>query len=66
MAVEDEWSFILFIYSLFNNTFGSSDCIASNGRMIVNNELESMRKEVVVAKFKVLSQHLPGGAEENH
>jgi hypothetical protein len=34
--------------------------------MIVNNELERMRKEVVMAEFKVLSRHLPGGTEENH
>jgi hypothetical protein len=34
--------------------------------MIVNNELKRMWKEVVMAKFKVLSQHLPVGTEENH
>jgi hypothetical protein len=27
----------------------------------VNNELERIWKEVAVAKFEVLSQHLPGG-----
>jgi hypothetical protein len=40
---------ILFIYSLFNEAFSISDYIASNERMIVNNELERMRKEAVVA-----------------
>jgi hypothetical protein len=35
-------------------------------RMTVNNELERMWKEAVMAKFKVLSQHLPGRTEENH
>jgi hypothetical protein len=29
--------------------------------MIVNSELERMRKEAIMACFKVLSQHLPGG-----
>jgi hypothetical protein len=32
----------------------------------MNNELERVWKEVVVAKFKILFQHLPGGTEENH
>jgi hypothetical protein len=56
----------LFIYSLFNDAFSISDYIASNKRMIVNNELERMWKETVVAQFKVLSRHLPGGTEGNH
>jgi hypothetical protein len=30
----------------------------------VNNGLESIRKEVVMASFEVLSQHLPGGREK--
>jgi hypothetical protein len=33
--------------------------------VIMNNELERKWEEVVVAYFKVLSQHLPGGTEEN-
>jgi hypothetical protein len=33
---------------------------------LINNELERMWKEAIVAKFKVLSRHLPGGTEENH
>lgn len=37
----------------------------SSGRMIMNNGLERMRKEVVVGYFKVLSQHY-GGNEEVH
>jgi hypothetical protein len=32
----------------------------------VNDELERIWKEAVVAKVKVLSQHLPGGTEESH
>jgi hypothetical protein len=32
----------------------------------MNNELKSIRKEVVMAYFMILSQHLPGGTDENH
>jgi hypothetical protein len=39
----------LFICSLFNDTFSSSDYIVSNERTILNNELERMWKEAVVA-----------------
>jgi hypothetical protein len=39
----------LFICSLFNDAFSISDYTASNERMIVNNELERMWKEAVVA-----------------
>jgi hypothetical protein len=39
----------LFTYSLFNDAVSISDYIASNERMIVNNELERMWKETVVA-----------------
>jgi hypothetical protein len=41
----------LFIYSLFNDAFSISNYTASNERMrmIVNNELERMWKEAVVA-----------------
>jgi hypothetical protein len=43
------WQFIyLFIYSLFNDAFSVSDYIASNERMLVNNELERMWKEADV------------------
>jgi hypothetical protein len=41
-------TFYSFIYSLFNDAFNSSDYIASNERMIVNNELERIWKEAVV------------------
>jgi hypothetical protein len=34
--------------------------------MLVNDELETIWKEAVVAWFKVLSRHLPGGSKENH
>jgi hypothetical protein len=30
------------------------------------NKLERIWKEAAMAKFKVLSWHLPGGTEENH
>jgi hypothetical protein len=32
----------------------------------MDNNLERIRKEVVEAKFKVLSRHLRGGTEGNH
>jgi hypothetical protein len=34
--------------------------------MTVNNKLEEMGEEAVVAKFKVLIGHLPGGNDGNH
>jgi hypothetical protein len=34
--------------------------------MINDNQLERMWKEAVMAQFKVLSWHLPGGIEENY
>jgi hypothetical protein len=38
-----------FICSLFKNAFSISDYVASYKRMIVNNELEMMWKEAVMA-----------------
>jgi hypothetical protein len=32
----------------------------------MNNELERVWNEAVMALFKVLSRHLSGGTEENH
>jgi hypothetical protein len=32
----------------------------------MNDELERMWKEAVVAKFKILSRYFSGGTEENH
>jgi hypothetical protein len=37
-----KYTYIYFIYSLFNDAFSISNYIASNERMIVNNELERM------------------------
>jgi hypothetical protein len=34
--------------------------------MILNNELEKISKEVIVAQFMVLSQQMSAGTEENH
>jgi hypothetical protein len=39
---------------------------ASNGRLILNSDLEKMWKEAVGAKFEVPSRHVYGWAEENH
>jgi hypothetical protein len=50
---------VKFIYTLFNDTFKSSDYIAPNERKTVNNELEKLQKEVVIV-------HLLGRTEENH
>jgi hypothetical protein len=43
-----------------------SKCIMSVTGCLMNNELERMWREVVMAKHKVLSGNLPGGTEENH
>jgi hypothetical protein len=40
----------------------SSDNIVSNRKM--NSELQRMWKEVIVARFEVISWHFPGGTEE--
>jgi hypothetical protein len=34
--------------------------------MIANSELEMIWEEVVIACFKILSQNVAGGTEENH
>jgi hypothetical protein len=36
--------------------------VASNSIMTVNDEVERLGKEAVVADLKVVSQHFPGGA----
>jgi hypothetical protein len=40
--------------------------VASGDKVIMNDELERTGKEVVVAWFKALFQHLSGRTEENH
>jgi hypothetical protein len=35
-------------------------------RLLVNDELNRMWKEVVIGVFKALSWHFPGGTEKNH
>jgi hypothetical protein len=59
---------------------GNSDCkmdiqsacslntlfIASNGWMMVNNDLEIFRKNLSSSEFSVTSQNSPRGTEENH
>jgi hypothetical protein len=32
----------------------------------MNNKFERIRKEAIIAWFKVLSQHLPGATQKNH
>ena len=45
---------MLHICSLFNNAISNSEYTVWNGQTLVNNELEVMLKEVVMAKFKIL------------
>ena len=35
-------------------------------RLLLNNELEKVWKEIVAASFWALSRHLPGSLRENH
>jgi hypothetical protein len=45
---------MLHICSLFNNAISNSDYTVLNGQTLVNNEMEVMWKEVVMATLKVL------------
>jgi hypothetical protein len=45
-----------FCVDLFNSAVNMSDYLASNDRIIVNNELRRMWKEVVMAKLEILSR----------
>jgi hypothetical protein len=47
-------------------TLLGTQIIVSNSWMILNNELENMWEEAVVAKFTALFRHLPGRIQENH
>jgi hypothetical protein len=57
---------ILFICGSFKDAVSNSDNIASSEWTKVNNKLERVWQEAVVAKFQVLSRHIPEGIEENH
>jgi hypothetical protein len=46
--------------------FKISEYTQSSGRMLANDELERIWKEVVVTYFKVIFRHLPGETEGNH
>jgi uncharacterized membrane protein len=48
-------SIYVFIYGLFNDAVSSLDCILSNDRIVNDNELERMWREMAMALFKVLS-----------
>jgi hypothetical protein len=55
-----------FVYlQLINKAFSNTEYIASYYWIIGNYGLERKWKEVVVAQFKILTRHLPGGTEEN-
>jgi len=45
---------MLHICCLFNNAISNSGYTVCNGQTLVNNEMEVMWKEAVMAKFKVL------------
>jgi hypothetical protein len=44
----------------------TQEYLVSNYLLVVNNEVEIMRKEALMTLFKVLCGHLPEGIEENH
>jgi hypothetical protein len=50
---------------LRHDAVSSSDSMASNNRMTNEQRTLTMWKEAIVAQSTVLSQHLPGGIEEN-
>jgi hypothetical protein len=56
----DSWDVtpcILFIYGFFNDAAGSSGCVVSSDRIVVNNEWVRVWKETVGSFFTVLSRH---------
>jgi hypothetical protein len=53
-------------FNLFNDAVSVSFPVAFTDRMVANNELGKIRKQVGMAWFKVLWQHLPGVTEEKH
>jgi len=50
---------------LFNDAFSSWNCVASNGKGSVDDELERIWEEAVVPSFELQSPHVPFGTEEN-
>jgi hypothetical protein len=52
----------LFINNLFNDTLSYSNYISLNVRLSVNNVLETMSEEAVVAKLEVLFYYVETGA----
>lgn len=53
-----------FVYSSWH--ISNLDYKVLNDYMLVHNEMERIWKKAVIVLFKVLSQDLPGWAEENH
>jgi hypothetical protein len=59
----------LLIYNLFNDAASNLryvDNIAPNFRIIVNDELKGMSKEITIAQFEALAWHLRGRTEGIH
>jgi hypothetical protein len=55
------------VYSLLNNTLPVNSIVLCQIRgLYMNGELERMRNEAVVTKFKVIYRNFSGGREENH
>jgi hypothetical protein len=55
----------LFIYGIFNDFLSCLYYIASNGTILVYNELKNMYKKVVVSYFDVLFRNLAKSSYEN-
>ena len=58
--------FFLLIYNLFYAAVSNSRAYSIEIFIVVNNELKSMRKEAVKAKFMVPSLNLSGRTDKNH
>jgi hypothetical protein len=52
-------AFIVYLVTLF-------DCIKSNKRITVDYEMVIIRKDTVVAYFKLILEHLPERTDENY
>ena len=55
----------VYICTLFVAAVSNKDYVVLNDWFIVSNELERIRKEAVMAQFKVVSWDVPVGTEEN-
>jgi hypothetical protein len=56
----------IYVFVIYLTELSVPQTIDSSGWIIVNDELQRMWKETVVASFKVQFRHFPGGTDENH